>query len=255
MLGTSGVTVGPLGVSGGFGAPAEAFEMAFERGCNYFYHGSLRRDGMATAIRNLNAKGNRDRLVVVAQVYTRFAWQVRVSLESFLKGTGLDHVDCLLFGWYNRLPPKRILDAARQVKERGLAAHLALSGHRRTSFPEFAGTGQFDWFHVRYNAVHRGAETDIFPHLPESGRPGIVAFTALCWGKLIKPGKMPPGEHPIRASDAYRFCLTHPSVDMVIAGPKDRYQMKEALTTLDSGPLSPEEDERIRRIGAHIYGK
>jgi hypothetical protein len=31
--------------------------------------------------------------------------------------------------------------------------------------------------------------------------------------------------------------------------------MRENLETLDSGPLSEEEMERIRRIGDHLYGK
>ena len=41
ILGKTGLKVGRLGVSGGYGAPAKAFEMAYERGCNYFYHGSI----------------------------------------------------------------------------------------------------------------------------------------------------------------------------------------------------------------------
>jgi hypothetical protein len=36
-LGKTGLKVGRLGVSAGYGAPAEAFEDAFEKGCNYFY--------------------------------------------------------------------------------------------------------------------------------------------------------------------------------------------------------------------------
>ncbi|MFQ5432249.1 MAG: hypothetical protein ACE5EN_07050 [Nitrospinota bacterium] len=37
-LGKTGVSAGRLGIAGGFGAPSEAVEMAFERGCNYFYY-------------------------------------------------------------------------------------------------------------------------------------------------------------------------------------------------------------------------
>jgi hypothetical protein len=38
-LGRTGLKVGRLGVAGGYGAPAAAFEEAFERGCNYFLLG------------------------------------------------------------------------------------------------------------------------------------------------------------------------------------------------------------------------
>jgi hypothetical protein len=56
-LGQTGLEVGRLGVAGGYGAPVEAFEEAFEHGCNYFYWGSMRREGMRKAIINICAKG------------------------------------------------------------------------------------------------------------------------------------------------------------------------------------------------------
>jgi hypothetical protein len=31
--------------------------------------------------------------------------------------------------------------------------------------------------------------------------------------------------------------------------------MDEALSALEAGPMDPEEVERMRRIGAHIYGR
>jgi len=40
-LGRTGLTVGRLGMSSSFGAPATAFEEAFERGCNYFTWGTF----------------------------------------------------------------------------------------------------------------------------------------------------------------------------------------------------------------------
>ena len=42
-LGGTGLKVGPLGMAASYGAPAEAFEEAFDRGCNYFYLGGGRR--------------------------------------------------------------------------------------------------------------------------------------------------------------------------------------------------------------------
>ena len=45
ILGRSGLEVGRLGVASSYGAPPAAFEEAFERGCNYFYWGSLRKSG------------------------------------------------------------------------------------------------------------------------------------------------------------------------------------------------------------------
>jgi predicted aldo/keto reductase-like oxidoreductase len=82
----------------------------------------------------------------------------------------------------------------------------------------------------------------------------VIAYTATRWGHLLDPTKMPEGESPPEASDCYRFALGHPAVDLVLCGPADRAQMQEALRTLERGPLDPDEMERMRRIGDHIYG-
>ena len=67
VLGKTGLSVGRLGVAASFGAPTEAFEEAFERGCNYFYWGSMRKSGMRDAIKNICGKGRRDDLIIVMQ--------------------------------------------------------------------------------------------------------------------------------------------------------------------------------------------
>ena len=104
-------------------------------------------------------------------------------------------------------------------------------------------------------AVQRGAEHDVFPHIPESPRPGIVAYTATRWGHLLDPKKMPTGDTPPPARDCYRFALSHPAADMVLCGPANREQMQEALRALDAGPLDADEMARMHRIGDHVYAR
>ena len=41
VLGRTGLKVGRLGLASGYGAPAEAFEEGFERGCNYWTWGTV----------------------------------------------------------------------------------------------------------------------------------------------------------------------------------------------------------------------
>ncbi len=143
-----------------------------------------------------------------------------------------------------------------------------MSTHNRPSlqghFRRFAANeSPFDAFMLRYNAVHRGAERDVFPYLPLSppspaervAAPGIVAYTATRWGHLLDPRKMPPGEAPPRARDCYRFALSHPAVSLVLCGPSNREEMQEAVRALDAGPLDAEEMARMKRIGDHVYGE
>jgi aryl-alcohol dehydrogenase-like predicted oxidoreductase len=258
ILGRTGLKVGRLGVAGGYGAPAAAFEEAFERGCNYFYWGSLRRAGMAQAIKNLCGRGKRGELVIVIQSYARSSALMEIFGERALKSLNIQAADVLLLGWHNRRPPARLLDRALALKERGKFRFLGLSGHNRKLFPELAQEGIFDVFHLRYNAIHRGVETEAFPalqELPPEERPGLVTYTATRWGQLLKDKRMPPGEPAPTAADCYRFALSHPAVDVCMTGPKDLAQMREDLRALDLGPLTETELVRLRRLGDHLRGR
>ena len=83
-MGRTGLMVSRLGLGSSFGAPTASYEEAFERGVNYFYWGSLRRDQMGQALRNI-APQHREDLVVVVQSYARFGAMVKRSLQSALK--------------------------------------------------------------------------------------------------------------------------------------------------------------------------
>jgi predicted aldo/keto reductase-like oxidoreductase len=252
-LGRSGLSVGPLGVSGGYGVGAKALLRAFNRGVNYFYHGSRRSPGMVAAIRDLVAARHRAELVIVLQSYSRLASLLERSVARGLTQLGIEAVDVLLLGGYNGRPGERLLERAERMREKGMVRHLAVSGHRRPAFVGHAAEQRLSVLHIRYNAAHAGAETEVFPHLPAEGRPGGVAYTATCWGALLKPRRMPPSEAPLRARDCYRFVLSNPDFNVCMTGPKDDAQMDEALAALDEGPLSTEEEARIRRIGRWVH--
>ena len=256
-LGRTGLKVGRLGISSSYGAPAEAFEEAFERGCNYFVMGSFmkgRSKEIIKAIRNIVKNGGRDKLVVCQMEYTHSKLLGKPHFYKGLKVLGLEYVDVLMLGYYPSAPPRRIMALGHELKEKGVVHHLALSGHNRKLFPKLLDT-DIDIMQVRYNAANRGAEKEVFPFCGGENRPGMISFTATRWGQLLKPSKMPPGEEPLTARDCYRFVLSNPAVDICMSGARTHEMMRENLTTLDSGPLSTEEMERIRRIGDHVYGK
>jgi len=263
QLGRTGLEVGRLGVAAGYGVPGAAVEWAFERGVDYIFWGSRRRDSFGAALKNLRRQ--RDRFVLVIQSYTRMASLLSWSLERALRTLSLEYTDVLLLGLWNKHVPARIMDAARKLKERGLARFLGISTHKRTFVPQIAAERDFDVVHFRYNAAHPGAEDDIFPHLPRNDRPGMVAFTATSWGQLLGRSSLqsllsgarrpPKSERVPTAADCYRYVLTRPEVDVCLTGPANAAQMKEAMEALRLGPMSQDELEWMRRVGRAVAGK
>lgn len=253
VLGRTGIEVGRLGVTGSYGAPTRVFEAAFERGCNYFYLPWRKPKAMSQAIRNLCGQNKREGMVIVIQTYARYGAILESTVRRRIRSLGLEQADVLLLGWHNRVPSASLLDKARGLKQKGIVRFLAMSGHNRSLFPQLDGAGIFDIFHIRYNAAHRGAESEIFPRMTSDPRPGIVSYTATRWGEMLKPSKMPEGYTPPRAADCYRFVMSNPSVNICLSGPKNEGQLNEALSALEGGPMTAEEMERMKTIGDHVH--
>lgn len=251
-LGRTGLEVGRLGMAAGYGVPARTVERAFERGVNYLYWGSVRRGPFGQALRHL--KPQRDRMVIVLQSYSRVAALMAPSVEIALRSLKFEYADVLLLGLWNKKPPQRILEASNKLRERGLVRHIAISTHHRPLAAELDQDPGVGVLHVRYNAVHKGAEREVFPLLQSNGRrPGIVAFTATSWRQLLTAKKIPPGEKVPTATDCYRFVLSNPAVDVCMTGPSNEAQCDDALRAIELGPMSEEELSWMRRVGDFIH--
>ena len=83
----------------------------------------------------------------------------------------------------------------------------------------------------------------------------MVTYTTTRWGQLCDASKTPPGERTPTGTDCYRFALSHPQVDMALAGPDSAEHMTQALAALDGGPMHEVELAWMRRVGDHIYGR
>ena len=252
ILGRTRLKVGRFGLSAAYGTPAKAVEEAFERGVNYFHWGALRRGMMAEGIRQVG-KRNRERMVVVVQNYWPWAKFIPKSLKRALKELKLDYADVLLFSTFRRRPNQKAMDMALKLREKGLIRHLGLACHHRPRFAEVEKEKVFDVYHIRYNAVHRGAEKDVFPLLPEKNGPGIVIFTSTCHTKLLRRSYVPRNEKTPMATDCYRFVLSHPSVHVCISGPQNLKQTRENLEVIQMGSMTEKELAWMRRVGDYIY--
>jgi aryl-alcohol dehydrogenase-like predicted oxidoreductase len=207
---------------------------------------------MARGIKTV-ARRRREDLVIVLHAISHRPAALSKLVEKSLDRMRLDSFDVLLLAGHNRRPDPRLMEHARRLQDQGRIGFLALSSHRRSVFPELGK--EIDIVHVRYNAAHRGAEKEVFEHLPDQGGPGVVAFTSNRWGSLIDPAWMPPGEAPPSPADCYRFVLSHPKVHVACSGPSSMKQLEQNLLCLEQGPMNAEELERMRRIGRYVYEK
>lgn len=255
-LGRTGLRVSRLGIGSGYGVPAQAVEKAYHQyGVNYFFWSSPRRRGMREAIRNL-VPSERERMVIALQTYDHIGLLMRHFVHKGLSALSVDYADVLILGWFNKVPGSSVLESALKLKQEGKVRFIGMSGHNRSVFTQLAKQSDhpIDILMTRYNAVHRGADKDIFPFLSEEDRPGVITYTATCWGKLLRLDKMPTGESPLSSDECYRFALSHPAVDLCLTGPRNEREMDEALYALDGSPLSVEDRQRVKRIGDYIHG-
>jgi len=258
-IGRTGLSSARLGIGSTFGAPASVIESAFDRGINYLYWGTVRQPEFAKAIVNLS-KQHRDELILTIQSYSKDPGTIEEEVDEALKSGGIENVDFLLLGNHMEVPDHAYVELLERMREKGKVRFMSLSSHNRPMLPTLLdqyneGDSPYDLLMMRYNAVHRGAEKDVFPFVTAESHPTICAYTATRWTHLLDPEKMPAGEAPVSARDCYRYSLSHPAVDMVLCGPANAEQMNQALAALERGPIEPDERERIERIGAHLYGQ
>lgn len=257
-IGRTGLVSSRLGIGSTFNAPTRVIEDAFARGVNYLYWGTVRQPSFAKAMVNL-AKRHRDEAIFTIQSYSQDPSTIEAEVEEALRSGGLESFDFLLLGNRNAVPEGAYVEVYERLRQRGKVRFLSLSSHNRPMLPELltayeAEACPYDLLMLRYNGVHRGAEQDVFPFVPERpGRPFICTYTATRWGHLLDPAKMPPGEAPPSARDCYRYSLSHKAVDMVLCGPASAEQMDQAIEALRCGPLEAHERARMERIGAFLY--
>lgn len=253
-LGQTDLNVSRIGIGSSYGVGAAGLEEAYhEHGINYLYWGTFRKPNFGTGIQNL-ALRHRDDLVIALQTYSRMGSFIKHSLYRAFRKLKIEYTDILILGMFNKPPHPRIIEAALQLRDKKLIRHLAISCHHRPTFEQYISEGIFNPIMFRYNAAHRGAESDIFPHLnTPTPRPGTIVYTATRWAHLIDSDRMPEGEHTPSASDCYRFVLSHPEVDVCLTGPANRDQLKEAIRTLSRGRMDADELAWMHRVGDHVH--
>lgn len=248
-----GKRVHRYGLSASYGLDEAGVREGIERGANYIFWNPFHRR-VNNVVKDVVAKDRERFVLATGPLLGYFAGSVRRAAERALRKSGSDYLDVLQVFWagtMSALTPS-VIDELVKLRSEGKARAIGVSIHDRRRAAQLAAAGPLDFFMIRYNAAHPGAEVDLFPHLPQP-KPLIAAYTATCWTKLLKAPKGWAGA-PASAGECFRFCLTNPNVDVVVSAPKTAAQMRENMQALERGPLAEDEMTRMRALGKAVHG-
>ena len=255
VLGRTGMKVHRLGLAASYRPGERAVERALDSGINFFFCYGI--DGqMIRVLRRLSAD-RRDRIVIATGAYNYIWWRqdLEKTLEKRLRQLRTDHIDVFHFLGVMKakdLSP-RVRDQLATLRSDPRVGAVSISCHDRKLAGQLAANGALDCLMIRYNAAHRGAEAEIFPHLT-ARNPGVVSYTATRWTRLLRRTGGWPKDGPIpTAGQCYRFVLTSPHVDVCLTAPRSERELAENLEAVRLGPLPDDELSFLRAYGDAMH--
>jgi len=254
-FGKGGPEVFRLGLSATTRPGKETVYKAIDEGVNFFFAYGFDRH-MTSVLKDV-FKRNREKYFLATGNYNLLITHtdVRKTLERRLRKLGTDYIDVFLFlgVMKEKQFPESVKEELIKLREEGKVKRVGMSCHDRKFVGRMADEGRLNAFMMRYNAAHRGAEEDIFPHLAKHD-PWVISYTATCWGFLIRrPKSWPDDERIPDAGMCYRFVLSNPHVDVCLNAPSNMQQLKDNLAAVRRGPLNEEDLEFMKKFGDVVH--
>ncbi len=256
-FGSTGISVTPLGLSASYRPGEKTVYAALEEGVNLFFAFGIDTQ-MTRALRDLMPP-RRDKFVLVTGAYNYIWWaqDVRKTFEKRLRQFNTDYIDVFLFMGVmkpGQFTPK-VYEDLLKLKEEGKVRAIGLSCHDRSFLGRLAANGDVNALMLRYNAAHRGAERDIFPHLA-AHNPGVISYTATRWTYLLRRTKGWPKNGRIpTAPECYRFVLSNPNVHVVLTAPRSERELRENVAAVRKGPLGEDDMKFMCEFGDAVYNQ
>ena len=258
-LGESRLQVSPICL-GYAGSPA-TIPAAFDAGINFFFitadlHWPVY-EGIRRGLEQLLARGGgiRDEIVVAVVSYLDEPLFGFLQFNEVIGAvSGLERVDLLLAGAvsgdHNLSPRVESMEKARSRGHMGSRA-IGATFHSRPHALQASNDELLDILYVRYNPGHPGANKDLFPHLRSDRRAPIFSFkSTMLWTppKLFASLDLPAHAWQPTVTDHYRFALTSPMVDGLLASLDPPEQIAALADALAQGPLDSEQELYLKKL-------
>jgi aryl-alcohol dehydrogenase-like predicted oxidoreductase len=250
-FGNTGKPVFRLGLSATHRPGKKTVHHAVDEGINFFFCYGFDTH-MTGALREI-FKHDREKYYVATGGYNLLVghFNLRRTLEKRLRQLRTDYLDAYLFLGVTKPKhfPEQVREELYRLREEGKIRGVGMSCHNRKFAGQLAAEGALDVIMMRYNAAHRGAEIDIFPHLQEHN-PGVISYTATRWRYLLRrPRGWPEDGRIPTAGLCYRFVLSNPHVHVCLTAPSNMKQLKENIAAVREGPLDDEDMAFMRKFG------
>jgi hypothetical protein len=263
-LGDSGLQVSPFCL--GIVSDPAVVHAAYEAGINFFFltadmHWPLyeaTRIGLYQLWKDKPSA--RDEMVIGVVSYVtqpEFGWMPFNEVVDFLPGLG--RVDLSIAGGSYGHEIKRRLETYAQHRARkhvGIRA-TGVTFHDRAAILPVLDEKKIDIGYVRYNPLHPGAETEVFPHIRDD-HPLLFNFKstmgALDADQLAKLGVGSDYWTP-HITDYYRFALTQPALDGILCSFPHLDAVRELTDALAKGPLDGDDRQYLLDLGELFTGK
>jgi aryl-alcohol dehydrogenase-like predicted oxidoreductase len=244
-----------LGFAASYWPGKKTIYKAIDEGVNYFFFYGFDRQ-MVTVLRDV-LRRDREKYVVATGAYNWIVTRqdLRRTLEKRLRQLRTDYID--VFHFLGVMKPRdmtpQVRDDLQALRSDSRVRGVSISCHNRLFAGELAAQGALDALMIRYNAAHRGAEQEIFPHLA-AHHPGLVSYTATRWTYLLRRPRSWPKDGRIPTPGlCYRFVLSNPNVDVCLTAPRNLRQLEENLAAIREGPLPPEDMDFMRAFGDAVH--
>lgn len=227
---------------------------AWEAGINFFFLTADMHWPMYEPLRRglralFKRPGARESVVVCTTAYVTQPDFCEMPFEEVVEALpGLGHIDVVSMGGVSagdlhpRLPVYQRHLANGFVGCRAIGA----SFHDRKTARSAINAQWVDLAFVRFNAGHPGAQQEIFPHLKSPRHTRVFNFKTIDgWvapAQLDALGLDPRSWQP-RPVDHYRFALSQPALDGVLAALSHPREVRQLADALAAGPM-PEDDQR-----------
>jgi aryl-alcohol dehydrogenase-like predicted oxidoreductase len=231
---------------------------AFHGGINYFFFYG---PGYQPFIRQLALvlRKHRDKVIVATGSGARKSRSLDAVRRKILAALATPSIDVFFAEYIHSGDDPEVIfgsgglfDELTQWKREGWIRYVGATTHDRRLARRLAEEPRVDVLMHRFNMAHRKAVKEVFPAAMQSRTP-VVAFTATRWGTLLKGQAEWPGEPP-SAADCYRYCLTHPAVQVVLAAPRTVRELQENLRVLKSPKMNERDRSRWERFGDLVVG-